>query len=122
MSHLKLDSRREMARPVHPIADYLFGRENIPRHADWLAVALPWSTSMTLAFIVLWLLALLASAASQDCKCPGDRVLSGAPIGRPVSTIPDPNPAGAAKHWRDACDAGRDQCLPPRPCVDRAPL
>jgi len=74
MSHLKLDSRREMARPVHPIADYLFGRENIARHADRLAVALPWSTSMTLAFIVLWLLALLASAASRHRKCPGDRV------------------------------------------------
>jgi O-antigen ligase len=55
-----------MAWPAPTIIAKLIGRENLARHADWLAVAvavsLPWSTSVSLIFIVLWLVMFLGSA------------------------------------------------------------
>jgi O-antigen ligase len=54
-----------MARTVHPIMTRLFGRQSLARYADGfaiaLAVALPWSTTATGVFIVLWLVTLIGS-------------------------------------------------------------
>jgi O-antigen ligase len=50
----------------------LLGRESASRHADWLAVAvavaLPWSTSLTIIFIGLWLIALLGSLEIRSMR------------------------------------------------------
>jgi len=73
-----------MARPTHPTTAYLLGRENMARHADWFAVAvavvLPWSTSLSLAFIVLWLLALLGSADVAGPRHEGKTAAGGLPV------------------------------------------
>src|SRR6266446_6805379 len=43
----------------------LFDRQSLGRYADWFAVAvaiaLPWSTTFTAVFIVLWLVTLIGS-------------------------------------------------------------
>src|SRR5271166_1562978 len=50
---------------VHIVMTRLFDRQSLGRYADWFAVAiamaLPWSTTCTAVFIVLWLVALIGS-------------------------------------------------------------
>lgn len=61
-----------MAQSADRISASLWGRENCARHADWLAVAiaaaLPWSTSVTLAFIALWLMAVVGSMRLAELR------------------------------------------------------
>jgi hypothetical protein len=61
-----------MARPVNTLAAGLVSRDRLARLADGLAVAvaaaLPWSTSATLVFTVLWLSALIGSLRLVDLR------------------------------------------------------
>lgn len=47
-------------------------RASLPKQADWLvvalAVSLPWSTSLTAIFTVLWLIAILPTLAPEDFR------------------------------------------------------
>jgi O-antigen ligase len=54
-----------MARSAQVIVTSLFDRQRLGRYAEWfavaVAVALPWSTTLSGVFITLWLVTLLAS-------------------------------------------------------------
>jgi O-antigen ligase len=61
-----------MSQSTSTLTAHVLWRENFARHADWLAVgvavALPWSTSATLALLVLWLPMLLAAIPAAELR------------------------------------------------------